>query len=84
MTVFEKLRAVTEAARHTQDLPDFLAARIFRILDDQEHFRSREDEIDELAEKITIYDTYSQAGYLGMGVNHTILDKTLKRLEQRG
>lgn len=80
MTAFEKLRSVTEKAQKEQDLPDFLAERIYRIIENKERFHAREAEIDELAEKVSNYDTYGQTGYLGMGVNNVILEKTLNRL----
>lgn len=82
MTVFEELQSVTEAAQSEQELPDFLAERIFRIIENRGSFRDREAEIDELAKKVATYDTYGQTGYLGMGVNNTILEKSLKRLEE--
>lgn len=82
MTAFEKLQSVTEAAQNEQDLPDFLAERIFWIIKNQERFHERRAEIDDLAEKVTNYDTYGQTGYLGMGVNNVILEKALKRLEE--
>jgi len=81
MTVFKKLRSVTETARNQQELPDFLAERIFRIIDNQDQFHARDAEIDNLAEKVANYDTYGQTGYLGMGVNNVILEKALNRLE---
>lgn len=81
MTVFEKLQSVTEAAQNDMDLPDFLAERIFRIIENKDRFHTREAEIDDLADKVANYDTYGQTGYLGMGVNNVILGKTLNRLE---
>jgi hypothetical protein len=81
MTVFKKLQLVTETARNQQELPDFLAERIFRIIDNQDQFHARDAEIDNLAEKVANYDTYGQTGYLGMGVNNVILEKALNRLE---
>lgn len=81
MTVFEKLKSVTEAAQNEQDLPDFLAERIFRIIENKDKFHSMDVKIDDLAEMVASYDTYGQTGYLGMGVNSIILEKTLNRLE---
>jgi hypothetical protein len=80
MTVFEKLQSVTEKAQNEQDLPDFLAERIFWIIQNQASFLSRGAEIDDLTEKVANYDTYGQTGYLGMGINNVILEKTLNRL----
>ncbi|WP_306533992.1 GSU3529 family protein [Geobacter sp.] len=82
MTAFEELQSVTEQARNEQDLPDYLAERIFWIIENQDRFHAREAEIDDLAEKVANYDTYGQTGYLGMGVNNDILEKTLKHLEE--
>ncbi|MDY0269915.1 GSU3529 family protein [Trichloromonas sp.] len=80
MELFAKLRAVTEAARRDQDLPDPLAAKIFAILDNPELFRAREKEIRDLIGQVNDYDTYCQIGYMGMGVNNAILEGTLNRL----
>jgi hypothetical protein len=33
-----------------------------------------------LVEKVTLYDTYGQTGYLGTGINNIILENALKRL----
>ena len=81
MDLFEKLRAATETAQGEQDLPDFLAARIYRIIESRERFRSRAAEVEDLLGKVANYDTYGQTGYLGMGVNNVILENTLNRLE---
>ncbi|QOX77565.1 hypothetical protein FY034_00940 [Trichlorobacter lovleyi] len=82
MTVFEKLQSVTEAAQNEQELPNFLAERIYWIIENRDRFHAREADILELAEKVTNYDTYGQTGYLGMGVNNVILEKALSRLEE--
>jgi hypothetical protein len=80
MTVFDRLKAATEAAQAGQELPDYLALRISEILERRDAFAGRGDELEELVEKVTIYDTYGQTGYLGMGVNHVVLEKALKNL----
>ena len=82
MTLFEKLQAAAETAQGEQGLPDFLAERIFRIIENHYRYHAREAEIVDLVDKVTNYDTYGQTGYLGMGVNNTILEKTLNRLEE--
>ena len=82
MTIFEKLLAATETAQEEQDLPDFLAKRIFRIIENHDRYHARNVEIEDLVDKVMNYDTYGQTGYLGMGVNNIILEKTLYRLEQ--
>ncbi|NJC87618.1 MAG: hypothetical protein FIB02_03660 [Desulfuromonas sp.] len=79
MSVFDRLRAAMETAQAEQDLPDFLARDLLTILQRQQDFIGREDELDELVEKVTLYDTYGQTGYLGMGVNNAILQKTLEK-----
>lgn len=80
MTVFDRLRAAMEMAQAELDLPDFLAQDITAILCRQSDFTGREDELEDLVEKVTQYDTYGQTGYLGMGVNNIILQKTLDKL----
>lgn len=83
MTIFERLAAAMETAQAEQDLPDFLAREISVILQNRRDFVGREDELDDLVEKVTLYDTYGQTGYLGMGVNSIILEKALKKLMQK-
>jgi hypothetical protein len=80
MTVFDRLRAAMETAQTEQELPDFLAREISMILERPEDFAGRDDELENLVEKVTLYDTYGQTGYLGMGVNNAILQKTLQKL----
>lgn len=80
MTAFDKLRAATEASQEEQELPHFLAERIFQIIENQDKFQARIAEIEDLVDKVTNYDTYGQTGYLGMGVNNVILENTLNRL----
>ncbi|ACD94558.1 GSU3529 family protein [Trichlorobacter lovleyi] len=82
MTVFEKLQAATEIAQDEQELPDFLVKRISLIIKNQDRYHDRNAEIEDLVDKVTNYDTYGQTGYLGMGVNNVILEKTLNRLER--
>ncbi|WP_429886538.1 GSU3529 family protein [Geoalkalibacter halelectricus] len=78
--VFEKLTDALHAARQEQELPDYLAEQILFILDNREKFRGREDQIAQLTEQVSLYDTYGQTGYLGMGVSNLILEKSLQRL----
>ena len=77
----DRLKALTRIAQEEQDLPDYFAARIMRIitlLHDSDGFR---DEVEELIEQVGLYDTYAQTGYVGMGVDNHILDASLARLE---
>lgn len=78
--IFEKLKNVTEAAQQEQDLPDYLAEQILFIIKNPGRFSSRSAEIEELIDQVTLYDTYGQTGYLGMGVSNLILEKTLQKL----
>jgi hypothetical protein len=80
MTVFDRLKAAMEKAQAEQDLPDFLAQHISTILQHRKDFAGREEELEDLVEKVTMYDTYGQTGYLGMGVNNVILQKSLEKL----
>ncbi|MFA5701825.1 MAG: hypothetical protein WC913_11170 [Desulfuromonas sp.] len=84
MDIFAELRRTTQAAQREQELPDFLAAKVFAILEDPTPFRAREAEIRELINQIALYDTYGQTGYLGMGIDSVILTKTLKKLWGEG
>lgn len=52
MTIFEKLQAATKAAQEKQDLPDFLAKRIFRIIENHDRFHAKNVEIEDLVEKV--------------------------------
>lgn len=83
MTVFDRLKVAMETAQDEQDLPDYLARYILTILQRQQDFAGREDELEKLVEKVTLYDTYGQTGYLGMGVNNTILQKALEKFLTR-
>lgn len=83
MSVFDRLQAALEVARAEQDLPDYLAQDILTILQRRQEFAGREEELEKLVEKVTLYDTYGQTGYLGMGVNNTILQKALEKLLRR-
>lgn len=83
MTVFDRLQAAMEVAQAEQELPDYLARDILTILQRRQEFAGREEEVEKLIEKVTLYDTYGQTGYLGMGVNNTILQKTLEKLLRR-
>lgn len=83
MDVFEELRRATLRAQEENELPDFLAERIFGIADRPERYRGLEPEISGLIDQLSTYDTYGQTGYLGMGVNNAILEGTLRRLEER-
>lgn len=82
MKQFERLRQVTDSAQRQQELPDPLAQRILMIAESLEQGALVAD-IDVLIEQISLYDTYGQTGYLGMGVNHVILTKTIEQIEQR-
>ena len=45
------------------------------------HLRSFRTDL--LLEQLSLYDTYGQTGYLGMGVNHLILEKTILAVEKQ-
>ncbi|CAH2032560.1 GSU3529 family protein [Trichlorobacter ammonificans] len=83
MDVFEQLRRVTEQAQAENDLPDVLAARLFRIVERPELFDRYRGEIADLAGQVEQYDTYAQTGYMGMGVNNVILDGAIRRMEEK-
>jgi hypothetical protein len=83
MTLSDSLREVTVEAQDQNDLPDYLASRIFAIADRLESGQKGSADIEGLIEQIELYDTFGQTGYLGMGVNHLILEKTIQRVEEQ-
>lgn len=83
MNVFEQLKQVTVQAQELNELPNFLAERIFKIASDEARYQSFVKEVEELARQVDHYDTYGQTGYMGMGVNNAILEGTIRRLEEK-
>ena len=83
MDIVETLRMVTRNAQQEDDLPDFLAARIFAISDQLPIGQQETTSIEKLIEQLKLYDTYGQTGYLGMGVNNVILEKTINQIEEK-
>ena len=83
MDIVETLRMVTRNAQQEDDLPDFLAARIFAISDQLPIGQQETTSIEKLIEQLKLYDTYGQTGYLGMGVNNIILEKTINQIEEK-
>ena len=82
MEYLDRLRAVTIQAQQVDDLPDFLAERIFAITCHLQVQEILQAEIEALIEQVGLYDTYGQTGYIGMGVSNDILEGTIRRLEQ--
>lgn len=78
--IFAQLQVVMKTAQEEQELPDYLAEQVQFIIDQQDQFKARKQEIENLIDQIAHYDTYGQTGYLGMGVNNVILEKTLQKL----
>ena len=83
VTTGELLRRATRLAQQENDLPDYLVERVFAIADCLDVKTSTSPEIDALLEQLPLYDTYAQTGYLGIGVTHLILDKTISQVEQQ-
>ena len=83
MDLLNRLQMATVKAQQEDDLPDFLAARIFAVAETLQKHLTLQDEVDELIEQLALYDTYGQTGYIGMGVNNYILEGTISRLEKR-
>jgi hypothetical protein len=82
MEHLDKLHAATVLAQQVDDLPDFLAQRIFAIVYKLQGREVMLAEIEALTEQVGLYDTYGQTGYIGMGVSNDILEGTIRRLEQ--
>lgn len=84
MDIFERLRQETLKAQQENDLPDFIAQRIFDIAAHPQAYRHSLATIEYLLQRLPEYDTYGQTGYLGMGVDDTIILKILQQLESEG
>jgi hypothetical protein len=71
--------------RHSRNSTCLIAWRkkIMYIVEHPDMYKEFEDEIHELTRQVSIYDTYAQTGYLGMGVCSIILGKTMQRLLER-
>jgi stress response protein YsnF len=82
MKYLDKLHAATVRAQQVDDLPDFLAQRIFVMVYRLQGREVMRAEIEALTEQVGLYDTYGQTGYIGMGVSNDILEGTIRRLEQ--
>ena len=78
-----QLHIAIARAQQEDDLPDYLAARIFAIADSLHSCRHLQEEVDTLIEQLELYDTYGQAGYIGMGVDNVILEAAIRRLEEK-
>jgi hypothetical protein len=83
MDLLTRLNLATLTAQKEDDLPDFLAARIYAVAQQLTSSHDLQNEIAELIEQLSLYDTYGQTGYIGMGVNNYILEGTIVRLEAK-
>lgn len=83
MNLIKRLNLAVLTAQQEDDLPDFLAARILALADQLKSCHDLQTEIDELIEQLSLYDTYGQTGYIGMGVNNDILEGTIARIEAK-
>ena len=83
MDLINRLNAATLTAQQEDDLPDFLAARVYAIAEQLAGRTAFQTEIEELIEQLSLYDTYGQTGYIGMGVNNYILEGTIVRIEKK-
>ena len=82
MDLIRRLNAATLTAQQEDDLPDFLAVRVYAIAEQLTVSPAFQIEIEELIEQLSLYDTYGQTGYIGMGVNNYILEGTIVRIEK--
>jgi len=83
MDLINRLNAATLTAQQEDDLPDFFAARVYAIAEQLKGRPLFQAEIEELIEQLSLYDTYGQTGYIGMGVNNYILEGTIVRIEKK-
>lgn len=81
MNVFDRLQQAVQRAQDDNELPDYLAARILRMVGQPDQYQALQADIERLIDQLADYDTYGQTGYLGMGVNNAILEKVIDRLE---
>lgn len=81
MDALDRLCAATLLAQRQDDLPDYLAKRIFDLIATVRLRGGLQDEINDLARQVALYDNYGQTGYIGMGVDSGILEASLRRLE---
>ena len=56
MDIWDRLRAVTVLAQDEEDLPDFLAERIFTLVELSRNCKDMRCEINDLTEKVSQYD----------------------------
>jgi hypothetical protein len=83
METLYKLKTVTILMQEEEGLPDFLAQRIFTIIELLQATGMLQDDLQQLCEQVAQYDTFGQTGYCGMGVDNLILEESIKRLELR-
>lgn len=83
MDLINRLYQATLTAQQEDDLPDFLAARIYAVAERLSESHNLHEEVLELIEQLSLYDTYGQTGYIGMGVNSLILEGTIQRIEEK-
>ena len=83
MDLISRLNAATVTAQQEDDLPDFLAARVYAIAEQLIANPVFHVDVEELIEQLSLYDTYGQTGYIGMGVNNYILEGTIVRIEKK-
>ncbi len=79
----ERLRQAVAEARRENDLPDYLAEQILTIAARLDAQPEPVPEVETLLEQLPLYDTFAQTGYLGIGVTHLILEKTVKQIEDQ-
>lgn len=83
MTATTRLKQATIQAQSESDLPDYLAERILKLTDELQGSVAFDAELIALAEQVSLYDTYGQTGYIGMGVDSNILEASISRLEKQ-
>lgn len=83
MDALDRLSAATLLAQRQDDLPDYLAERIFALIAAVRQQGGLQGEINDLAAQVALYDNYGQTGYIGMGVDSGILEASLRRIERQ-
>lgn len=83
MSLYQQLIETTVRAQEENDLPDFLAESIFNLADSVRGRKDVESMLALLVEQVSLYDTYAQTGYIGMGVDDKILTASIRRINDK-
>lgn len=78
--LIKEMMDLAHKANEEQSMPNYLLEKIELISDKTELHESKEKEIEFLNEKLSIYHTYAQTGYLGGGYTPFDIEESLKEI----